>query len=266
MARTRLTSLLLISMVALVSGCTKPKGNWGESVDLPPWDKVARAAIENAVDPLTWAPLAGAAVFSINDWDENTTEWAAKENPIFGNQLDAGIASDDLRTTAGICWGVTALATPSGDTAQEWAINKLKGGIIQGAAIGITSSTTSFIKDTTQRERPTGGTKNSFPSGHTSQATVRATMAAKNLDYIDMPEMGRSLLRTGFYTVAAGTAWARVEANRHYPSDVLAGFALGHFVGGFLTDAFIAPWSDGAASIDVEAEPDSAFISSTFVF
>lgn len=37
-------------------------------------------------------------------------------------------------------------------------------------------------------------------------------------------------MEIGFGMITAGTAWARVEGGVHYPSDVLAGMALGHFV------------------------------------
>jgi len=39
--------------------------------------------------------------------------------------------------------------------------------------------------------------------------------------------------------MASGTAWARVEAGVHYPSDVLAGAALGNFLTAFIHDAFL---------------------------
>ncbi len=39
--------------------------------------------------------------------------------------------------------------------------------------------------------------------------------------------------------MTAATAWARIEAKRHYPTDVLAGAALGNFIGAFINDAFI---------------------------
>ena len=39
--------------------------------------------------------------------------------------------------------------------------------------------------------------------------------------------------------IAAGTAWARIEAGEHYPSDVLVGYALGHFFSAFIQDAFL---------------------------
>jgi hypothetical protein len=40
-------------------------------------------------------------------------------------------------------------------------------------------------------------------------------------------------------TLTTGVSWARVEAGSHYPSDVLAGVAMGHFIGAFINDAFL---------------------------
>ena len=41
--------------------------------------------------------------------------------------------------------------------------------------------------------------------------------------------------------MAGLTGWARLEGNRHYPSDVLFGFALGNFIAAFMNDAFVTP-------------------------
>jgi len=46
-------------------------------------------------------------------------------------------------------------------------------------------------------------------------------------------------VKAGNIVVASGVAWARVEAQRHYPSDVLAGAALAHFLTAFIHDAFL---------------------------
>ena len=54
----------------------------------------------------------------------------------------------------------------------------------------------------------------------------------------------------------AGTAWARVEGERHYPSDVLAGMAIGHFFGAFITDAFLGLDYEDGAGATVEASRD----------
>jgi hypothetical protein len=44
---------------------------------------------------------------------------------------------------------------------------------------------------------------------------------------------------SGLVLLTAGTAWARVEAKRHYPADILAGMAIGHFISSFVNDAFL---------------------------
>jgi hypothetical protein len=46
-------------------------------------------------------------------------------------------------------------------------------------------------------------------------------------------------LQVGNIVLATFTAWARVEAQKHYPSDMLAGAALGHFLTAFIHDAFL---------------------------
>jgi len=45
--------------------------------------------------------------------------------------------------------------------------------------------------------------------------------------------------RIGLATLTAGTAWARVEARQHFPSDVLAGGALGYVLAAFFNDALL---------------------------
>jgi membrane-associated phospholipid phosphatase len=50
---------------------------------------------------------------------------------------------------------------------------------------------------------------------------------------------GRADARVGNIVLATGVAWARVEAGAHYPSDVLAGAALGHFLSAFIYDGFM---------------------------
>jgi membrane-associated phospholipid phosphatase len=64
-------------------------------------------------------------------------------------------------------------------------------------------------------------------------------MASRNVSTLGWSDNAVSASRFGLGTLTAATAWARVEANQHYPSDVLAGIALGHFFGAFITDAFL---------------------------
>jgi membrane-associated phospholipid phosphatase len=62
----------------------------------------------------------------------------------------------------------------------------------------------------------------SFPSGHTTEAFVLATVIAEHYDSI--------CIKAAAYTVASAVGWARLNNNAHWASDVLAGAALGTFV------------------------------------
>ncbi len=92
----------------------------------------------------------------------------------------------------------------------------------------------------TNRERPDGPTEiTSFPSGHASSAFAASTLANRHLDAMPMPLSLRRPLQVGNLVLATGVAWARVEGEKHFPSDVLAGAALGYFLSAFIHDAFL---------------------------
>ena len=60
-------------------------------------------------------------------------------------------------------------------------------------------------------------------------------------------------MKAGFTTLTLATAWARIEAKKHYPSDVLAGMALGHFIGAFVNDAFLD--ADSSPNLSLQVNP-----------
>ena len=128
-----------------------------------------------------------------------------------------------------------------------------------GLAVGLSTvalerGTVAGFKAISGRTRPDGSDDASFPSGHTSMATAAATMAASNLGYVDTADWLLHSGRVGLYGMAAATGWARVEAQKHYPSDVLAGYAIGAFVARFMAGAFLA--SDGETpSMLISAAP-----------
>jgi hypothetical protein len=66
------------------------------------------------------------------------------------------------------------------------------------------------------------------------------------------------MLDTAFYSLAVGTAWARVEAKKHFPSDVLAGAALGSFISAFVHDAFLG--LDQGTEMVVSVQPGKAVV------
>ena len=63
----------------------------------------------------------------------------------------------------------------------------------------------------------------SFPSGHTTEAFALATVIAEHYDSL--------WIKFTSYGVASMVGYARVNNNAHWASDVLAGAAIGTFVG-----------------------------------
>jgi membrane-associated phospholipid phosphatase len=229
----------LIFIAALPACTTLPNGHaWGQDATLlPGWEKVQTAAIDAARSPMTWAPLLAAGLLQIDNADENLSDWAADDTPIFGSRQTADTISTDLMRASVGLYAVTALATPSGD--EHWLENKAKGLGIGFAAELTTDALTDGIKAATDRQRPNGLGHSSFPSGHASAAAVSATLASDNIDTLHISQGSRLALKGLAAAFTVGTAYARVEARQHFPSDVLAGAALGHFIGGFADGAFL---------------------------
>jgi membrane-associated phospholipid phosphatase len=234
--------LLAIVLSLFTSGCgTLSNGRgWGQDAIYPvDLKRVGRAAHNAFFDLETLIPALGAAIFAIDDFDEDVSDWASENTPIFGSKEAAEDASDYLRYTLLAEAVVTALATPSNGDSKDWAYYKLKGLAVEGVAMGITEGTTSLLKEVTDRTRPDGSDHQSFPSSHASGAFSSSTLANRNLDYIRMPWYLRRPIQIANIGLAASTAWARVEGEKHFPSDVLAGAALGHFLSAFIHDAFL---------------------------
>ncbi len=156
--------------------------------------------------------------------------------------------SDHLRSASGAIWFVSGVATPSGHDTGELLLNKARGFGVQIGSAVILRHTVGFLKSTTDRTRPNGGGE-AFPSLHAASSAHYNTMAAKNIVALECPSRSTQLVRIGLGGLTAVTAWARVEANQHYPSDVLAGMALGRFFGAFFTDAFLGIGDPGAPTV-----------------
>lgn len=118
-------------------------------------------------------------------------------------------------------------------------------GMVRAAAdvsrsLAVTSVLTWTIKAGIDRTRPNGG-RYSFPSGHTATAFAIAPVLDRRFGWkIGVPA----------YALAVMTGLGRLEDERHYPTDVIAGAALGLFVGNAMTHAPTALHLPGRVQVD----------------
>jgi membrane-associated phospholipid phosphatase len=238
--RMALVAAALLSILLTGCGTLENGRGWGEDA-IYPLDirRIGRAAHNAFFDLETLIPAAGALVFALDGVDESVSDWATNHNPVFGSEESARDVSDILRATLLVEAIGTAMATPSGDEPKRWTSSKLKGLGVELAAIGVTHGVTAMFKEASGRTRPDDSDDNSFPSAHSSGAFSGATLSNRNLDVIPLANHVRVPLQVANLCLASGVAWARVEGRKHYPSHVLAGAALGHFLTAFIHDAFL---------------------------
>ncbi len=267
--RVQMAHLVVVFCVTvLVSGCgTLQNGRkWGQDATIfPGWQRIGNAALKAARAPATWAPALGALGFLIGDMDERVSNWASDNTPVFGSIENAKYQSDFLRELLFADYLITALATPSGQQPGEWVVAKAKGISVGWVAYISTQNTTGFLKQT-GRTRPDGRGDDSFPSNHASTAAVMAMLASKNIDSLPISDVNKTSLKIGTFSLDAGAAWARVEAKRHYPSDVLFGMALGHFFGAFFNDAFLGLDQTEQIGLTIEPSNDGLLVTFNWIY
>ena len=88
---------------------------------------------------------------------------------------------------------------------------------------------TKSLKTITDKERPNGSCCDSFPSGHATSAFMGASFIQKRYGWkYSIPA----------YAGASYVAYSRVEADKHYWEDVVAGAAVGILSSYYFTDPY----------------------------
>jgi membrane-associated phospholipid phosphatase len=242
-------------VIPLMGACATAPVRTDAKADSRLWPTGARwrqATVDALRSPVTWGPAAGAAAVAAGSWDKKISHWAVENTPVFGSVDNAKQRSDDLRALSNFGMLGTAVAVPG--RGHPW-LSRIKRLLVEEAGVIAASSVTNLMKRSIARERPDQSDDHGFPSGHSTRAFAYAAMSSRNLDAMEMPDGARMPLKGLFTTLAAGTAWARVEGERHYPSDVLAGAAVGNFMALFVHDAFLG--KDEGASLGVQLDPQS---------
>ena len=209
-----------------------------------------------ARDAIWLAPLAAGVAISIH-YDAATLQLL--------DRTDYGVRFSN---------GYTHIGSPYvllGASGGVYALGKLthnekvrETGVLEIEALGDSLFVDEVFKIATNRERPNTGAgagrfwpdgsgftwNGSFPSGHATASWAFARVLVDETPH-------HRWLHVGIYALAAGVSVGRVTGRYHFPSDVLAGSAIGYLIGGYVyrqhsqyyeAPVLITPVVDGAAN------------------
>ncbi|WP_228730399.1 phosphatase PAP2 family protein [Shewanella yunxiaonensis] len=109
-------------------------------------------------------------------------------------------------------------------------------------SLGSTLVTTELLKYAIHERRPDGSGNDSFPSGHTSLTFSAATYVQQRYGWkTSLP----------FYAAATYVGWSRVDSDKHYTKDVLAGALIGYLNARYFTEPYhgvqVSAYSDAGS-------------------
>jgi membrane-associated phospholipid phosphatase len=200
------------------AGPAGPKEPPGAAVDTRPMPSFASlfrdlgGDVKNLASLRTAAILGvgGAASLFIHPEDRAMSERANASNR-FDNAFDSGEVVGDGLFTFG-----TALITYSvGRASNHPSVARLGSDLFRAQVLS--AALTNTLKFTVRRPRPDGGS-NSFPSGHTSAFFASAGVLHRHYGW----KAGAPA-----YALASYVGVSRLSENKHFPSDVLFGAAVG---------------------------------------
>jgi len=221
------------------------------------WSNIGEAAYQSVKSKNTWVPLIGAVIIPLAEWDRDIVDWASEKTPIFGSNEEAGDISDRLNDLGKLNLIASSLMTP--DKKGSVIHNNATRLGFSAFALSVTSSMTNTIKSNVGWLRPDKSDRRTFPSGHSSRASTQAALSNSNIQRMSqLTSQQRRYWQMSTSTVAVLTAWARVEGDKHFFSDVLAGYALGNFIGNFVSKAFIEPLLDQDTLVNITSQHDKS--------
>lgn len=201
--------------------------------------RFGRSLVQNIAEPEAWVPLTSAALFSLGNFDLKISNWMREQNPLFGSQPNARKMGDVLRNILMLQAFTTTLFVEEGKEGPSWALSKGKRLFIQTLGLASVVFLGRTLKSSTNRQRPNGVGEDSFPSEHSSTSFALSAITRNNLEQIHLASGWQTGLSMSSLGLATSVAWARMEAGRHFPSDVLFGAFLGNFLSNTIQDTFL---------------------------
>jgi hypothetical protein len=192
---------------------------------IPPASRWKETAVTNLQKTDVWMPTVAAILVRVED--NHISHYAREKTPVFGNQQAAENFSKQGKTASKqIAIASAVVAGLQGDDIIDSMSEQL---IATGYMLDTSSLVVSGIKNVSNRERPDGSDQLSFPSFDAMEAFSGAQFTSENMHRQGWFGDQQWLADTLLYGNASAVAWSRIEAGRHYPSDVLVGAAIGNF-------------------------------------
>lgn len=187
------------------------------------------------VDNLLPLAVGGAATGIASIWDQEVREAA--------QPYDWG---ESLETAGGPIWSsvfVVSMFT-AGRIAHGARFRGMTYDMLDAAIVNF--GYTELLKLAVGRERPNGQDDKSFPSGHTSNAFALAAVAERHYGW---------KLGVPAYLAASLVGASRIQQDKHYLSDVVAGAALGYIVGRTVARVNGRPLDEAPARASLQLAP-----------
>ena len=198
------------------------------------------------------APITAEEILLLDRKDVNAFDRCATFNwsPAWGDRSDV---TRDL-----LVYSTVLLATVPSALRAQWSDTLTLATMMAETALFV-GGVTALTKAAVGRKRPYlynpdlsiddriavgDGARSSFFSGHTSASFAAAAFVSKVFTDLHGPSLGTKLLWVSSISVAALTAYARVEAGMHYPSDVIVGAAVGFGIGYLVPTLHRKEWRD----------------------
>jgi membrane-associated phospholipid phosphatase len=201
----RKTFLVFSTLSIFQMGCATMNGVGSKATLVPSLGRAGEGLKKALMNPQTLLPVVGTGIIAVGGWDNDISDWATENSPVFGSPQNASKWSDYLLD-----------------------ISK-----------GMGYATFAYMKAAAKRDRPQNQGNDSFPSGHASGTAVYAGFSRF---YVYNMNISNPLKYSGNIIISAidyGCSWSRVEAGVHFPTDVLIGHAWGNFLAVFVSETFI---------------------------
>jgi membrane-associated phospholipid phosphatase len=200
-------------------------------------------------DPKQWGTGAFFVALTpvLHAYDHSLSSQAQQHHPITGTRTIAG--DSVMGGLAVVSAGLAGWNWWQGDHAQSLEV--------AAESFALTGLETEIIKKSVQRRRPNHGQPTSFPSGHSSFSFAASTFLARSIwDADDSHSVANDLLGFACYVPAAWVGMNRIEAGRHFPSDVAFGAALGILTTNLIWDAHYGDAAHDRPGIFPAATPE----------